>query len=151
MKLNVDALNEDIKQFPQVFPITEDMRLTHKGVSRLVMLDRYAFKDTEKKTLKEGDFVVLTIKSDPNFPARGTGFIRTIDWEKEEAQIQIEPEFLSVLDSDEAETGMIKRSINVIDKPLEVYYEQIAKRNANGLSKVEKNHDEQQYWFEKFE
>ena len=51
------------------------MKITHKGVSRLVMLDRYAFKDTEKKTLKEGDFVVLTIKEDPKFPARGTGFI----------------------------------------------------------------------------
>src|SRR5690625_2250396 len=151
MKLNVDALNEDIKQFPQVFPITEDMRLTHKGVSRLVMLDRYAFKDTEKKTLREGDFVVLTVKADPNFPARGTGFIRSIDWEKKEAAIQIEPEFLSVLDSEEeAKTGIITRSLDVIDKPLEVYYEQIAKRNAVGLSKVEKSSDKQQYWFKNF-
>ena len=35
------------------------------------MLDRYSFKDTEKETLTEGDFVVLTIKEDPKFPARG--------------------------------------------------------------------------------
>src|SRR5699024_4043554 len=61
-EINKVALNEDIKQFPQVHPITDDMHITHDGVSRLVMLDRYAFIDTEKKTLKQGDFVVLTIK-----------------------------------------------------------------------------------------
>lgn len=47
--INVDLLNEDIKQFPQVHPITPDMKLLHKGVSRLVMLDRYSFKDIEKR------------------------------------------------------------------------------------------------------
>ena len=36
-------LNKDIEQFPQIFPITDDMHITHKGVSRMVMLDRYAF------------------------------------------------------------------------------------------------------------
>src|SRR5690625_6421817 len=62
--INISQLNEDIELFRQVHPITNDMKLTHDGVSRLVMLDRYAFKDTEKKTLKKGDFVVLTIKAD---------------------------------------------------------------------------------------
>ena len=33
-------------------------------------------KDTEKKTLKAGDFVVLTVKADPKFPARGLGTIQ---------------------------------------------------------------------------
>src|SRR5690625_7389448 len=75
------------------------MKVTHNGVSRLVMLDRYAFKDTEKKTLKVGDFVVLTVKADPNFPARGTGFIYSIDWDTKEAQIQVDPEFVAVLDT----------------------------------------------------
>ena len=69
IKINVQALNEDIKLFPQVHPITPDMKLTHEGVSRLVMLDRYAFKDTEKKTLKEGDFVVLTVKARSEIPS----------------------------------------------------------------------------------
>ena len=46
--INIDQLNKDIQLFPQVHPITEDMKLTHKGVSRLVMIDRYSFKDTEK-------------------------------------------------------------------------------------------------------
>ena len=60
--INIEQLNKDIEGFPQVHPITEDMTLTHKGVSRLVMIDRYSFKDTEKKTLKAGDFVVLNGK-----------------------------------------------------------------------------------------
>src|SRR5690625_1293830 len=94
-KLEIDtkALNEDINHFPQVHKITEDMKITHDGVSRLVMLDRYAFKDTEKKTLKVGDFVVLTVKADPNFPARRSGCIYTIDLYTYKALIQVYPYF----------------------------------------------------------
>ena len=149
-QIDIVSLNEDIKQFHQVHPITEDMSFTHKGVSRLVMLDRYAFKDTEKKTLKEGDFVVLTVKPDPNFPARGTGFIKSLDWKNNRAEIYVDEEFLSVLDDeDEINSGVINRSIDIIDKPLEVFYEQIAKRNARGLAQVEER-DNRDYWYHKF-
>ncbi|MFP7202405.1 vitamin B12-dependent ribonucleotide reductase [Lysinibacillus halotolerans] len=147
----VEQLNEDIKNFPQVHPITPDMHITHKGVSRLVMIDRYSFKDTEKKTLKPGDFVVLTIKEDPKFPARGLGFIRSIDVEAKKAEILIEEEYRHVLDNPiEQETGIIVRSLDVIEKPLEIYYEQIAKRNATGLAAVEETEENKQKWFEKF-
>src|SRR5699024_6402468 len=149
-KIDIQALNKDIELFPQVHPITEDMKLTHSGVSRLVMLDRYAFKDTAKITLKEGDFVVLTVKSDPKFPARGTGYITSIDWTNKEADIKVDEEFASVLEGEEAEHGIIKRSLDSIDKPLEVFYEQIAKRNATGLSSVEKTTEIQEEWFHKF-
>ena len=150
-EIDTKALNEDIKHFPQVHKITEDMKVTHNGVSRLVMLDRYAFKDTEKKTLKVGDFVVLTVKADPNFPARGTGFIYSIDWDTKEAQIQVDPEFVAVLDTeDEIETGIIKRGLDVIDKPLEIFYEQIARRNATGLSGVEQTEEQRSTWYDKF-
>lgn len=151
MSLNVESLNDDIKLFPQVHPITPDMKLTHKGVSRLVMLDRYTFKDTEKITLSNGDFVVLTIKEDPKFPARGLGFILDIDWESKTARVLVEEEFRGVLDDpEEVSTGVIKRSLDVIEKPLEVFYEQIAKRNATGLAAVEKTEEKRQEWFEKF-
>lgn len=147
----VDQLNSDIKNFPQVHPITPDMHITHKGVSRLVMIDRYSFKDTEKKTLKPGDFVVLTIKEDPKFPARGLGFIRSIDVEAKKAEILIDEEYRHVLDNpEEQETGIIVRSLDVIEKPLEIYYEQIAKRNATGLASVEETEENRQKWFEKF-
>ncbi len=151
MSLNVESLNEDIKLFPQVHPITPDMKLTHKGVSRLVMLDRYTFKDTEKITLSNGDFVVLTIKEDPKFPARGLGFIQDIDWENKTARVLVDEEFRGVLDdAEEAATGVITKSLDVIEKPLEVFYEQIAKRNATGLAAVEKTEEKRQEWFEKF-
>src|SRR5699024_7826970 len=152
MQINKKRLNEDIVQFPQVHPITDDMHITHGGVSRLVMLDRYAFKDTEKKTLKKGDFVVLTVKDDPEFPARGYGCIEAINWESKEAQIRVAEEFLSILeDKDEMDSGIIKRHLSVIDKPLEIYYEQIAKRNAAGLSKVEISDEKRQASFHAFE
>ena len=144
-------LNEDIKQFKQVHPITADMHITHKGVSRLVMIDRYSFKDTEKKTLKEGDFVVLTIKADPRFPARGLGTIVELNWQANEATILIEEDYRSSLDnSEEQATGKITRAIDLIEKPLEIFYEQIAKRNATGLAAVEKTEEKGKEWFEKF-
>lgn len=151
MDINIDSLNEDISHFPQVHPITPDMHITHEGVSRLVMLDRYAFKDTEKKTLKIGDFVVLTVKQDPKFPARGYGFIQSIDWNSNEAEILVAEEFRSVLEDEvEAETGIIKRDLDVIDKPLEIYYEQIAKRNATGLASVETTEEKRKQSFQQF-
>ncbi|PFG05743.1 vitamin B12-dependent ribonucleotide reductase [Bacillus sp. es.034] len=151
MKLNTERLNKDIGLFPQVHPITPDMKTTHKGVSRLVMIDRYSFKDTEKITLSEGDFVVLTIKEDPKFPARGLGYISSIDWETKKASVWIEEEYRSAIDKpEEMETGIVSRTLDVIEKPLEVYYEQIAKRNATGLAEVEETAEKRQLWFEKF-
>ncbi|WP_226582962.1 vitamin B12-dependent ribonucleotide reductase [Halobacillus litoralis] len=150
-KINVERLNADIGQFPQVHEITDAMSITHKGVSRLVMLDRYAFKDTEKLTLAEGDFVVLTVKDDPKFPARGFGFIHSIDWESHEATVRVENEFVHVLDhEEERETGLIRRNLDTIDKPLEVYYEQIALRNAQGLSEVETDPIRKEQSFQEF-
>src|SRR5699024_12492079 len=78
------------------------------------------------------------------------GFIKSIDWTNQKAEIQIEPEFLSVLEPEEAETGLITRILDVIGKPLEVFYEQIAKRNATGLSAVEQTEEKQQCWYEQF-
>lgn len=151
MEVNYERLNKDIRLFDQVFPITPNMNITHKGVSRLVMIDRYTFKDTEKITLSAGDYVVLTIKEDPKFPARGLGFIIEIDWEKNSAKVLVEEEYRGVLDDPkESETGIINRSLDVIEKPLELFYEQIAKRNATGLAAVEKTEAKRQEWFEKF-
>ncbi|MEN1970565.1 vitamin B12-dependent ribonucleotide reductase [Lentibacillus sp. N15] len=150
-QINIKNLNQDIALFPQVHPITADMKRTHKGVSRLVMLDRYAFKDTQKKTLKAGDFVVLTVKADPKFPARGLGFVKEIDWVHKQADIQVDPEFVHVLDQEEErETGVVKRTLDVIDKPLEIYYEQIARRNATGLAQVELTEEKRRESFAKF-
>lgn len=150
-KVNIERLNKDISLFSAVHPITPDMKMTHKGVSRLVMLDRYSFKDTEKITLTKGDFVVLTIKEDPKFPARGLGYIVSIDWETKKAKVLVEEEFRGVLDKpEEVETGIVNRPLDVIEKPLEIYYEQIAKRNATGLASVEETEEKRQEWFEKF-
>lgn len=151
LSINVERLNEDISLFPQVFPVTPDMKQTYKGVSRLVMIDRYSFKDTEKLTLTNGDFVVLTIKEDPKFPARGLGYIQEIDWESKMAYVLVEEEFRASLDKpEEIKTGMVHRSLDVIEKPLEIYYEQIAKRNARGLAEVEQSEEKRSEWFDKF-
>lgn len=133
-----EGLNKDIELFPQIFSITPDMHITHEGVSRLIMMERYAFKDIEKKTLKVGDLVVLTVKEDPNFPARGLGVLMSLDHDAYEGTVKVEDDFLGQLDDpEEAASGIVVRNLDLIDKPLEIFYEQIAKRNARGLSDVE--------------
>ncbi|HET7628481.1 MAG TPA: ribonucleotide reductase N-terminal alpha domain-containing protein, partial [Bacillales bacterium] len=150
-QIDIAQLNKDIEEFPQVHPVTEDMHITHKGVSRLVMLDRYSFKDTEKRTLKAGDFVVLTVKEDPKFPARGLGFVKEIHWEQSQAKIQVLEEYRHAIDNpQEAASGVVTRGLDVIDKPLEVYYEQVAKRNATGLASVETTEEKRRQAYDHF-
>jgi ribonucleoside-diphosphate reductase alpha chain len=144
----INSLNKDIKLFPQVFPITGDMKIEREGVSRLVMLDRYAFKDLEKKTLKINDFIVATIKSDPKFPARGLCWVKEIN--DRSVVVEVEEEFRSALEGKAAEDGIIALDLDAIEKPLELFYEQIAKRNASGLSNVEKTTKKRIEWFNKF-
>jgi ribonucleoside-diphosphate reductase alpha chain len=150
-EVNVAQLNEDIKLFPRVHAITPDMYRKQDGVSRLVMLDRYSFKDIEKKTLKKGDFVVLTVKDDPKFPARGYGFIKSFDRRLNTANVCVGESFRGVLEDPlEAESGVIEVSLDVVEKPLEIYYEQIAKRVATGLASVEANPLKREEAFKEF-
>jgi ribonucleoside-diphosphate reductase alpha chain len=147
----ITKLNEDIAQFKQVFPVTADMEKAFSGVSRLIMLDRYTFKDIEKKTLKVGDFVVLTVKTDPKFPARGYGYVTAIDWTERKVSVKLDESFVGVLeDAEEIATGTVTRPLDIIDKPLEIYYEQIAKRNARGLAAVETDEVKREQAFNDF-
>lgn len=130
--VNITKLNEDIKLFPKVSPITDDMHLEREGVNRLIMLDRYAYKDTEKKTLDYGDLVVLTVNPDPKFPARGVGYVEAISEDGLRATVQLEEAYAAQAGVDRMEVP-----ISAIDKPLELFYEQIAERVARGLAEVE--------------
>lgn len=151
-KAYIKKLNEDIKNyFPHLFPITSDMKITHDGVSRLVMIDRYSQKDKDLVSLTEGDLVITIVKYDPKFPTRGLGYVRKINKSKREAIIEIIKEFRNALeDPEEYKTGLIKRELDEIEKPLELYYEQIAKRVAYNLSRVEKSEELRNIWFKKF-
>lgn len=147
----ISKLNSDIEKFPEVFPINLlEMSKHHDGVSRLVMLDRYSFKDLKKTTLGYGDIVVAKIKDDPKFPAMGIATVDQIEWADGKVWITVEEEFRGVLEGEAAETGKITLTLNEIEKPLELYYEQIAKRNAWGLAAVEETDELRQFWFNKF-
>nr|WP_319214568.1 vitamin B12-dependent ribonucleotide reductase [uncultured Trichococcus sp.] len=137
-KAGFEKLNKDIERFPHVFPITEDMHVTYAGVSRLVMLDRYSYKDSTKETLSEGDLVILTVKEDPKYPARGTGTVLSINHKDQTVRIKVSEEYQHNIDDFEVEEGgILTRRILTLDKPLELFYEQIAMRNAHGLAEVE--------------
>ena len=138
----VNKLNNDIKNhFPLIFPIEESYHITHQGVSRLVMLDRYAQKDRDHITLGPDDLVLTVVKDDPVYPSRGIGVLKEIVEDNGTfCIIEIEEEWRgSLTDPEEIETGIIRRPINLVEKPLEIYYEQIAKRVGYALAKEEKD------------
>ncbi|WP_027108950.1 vitamin B12-dependent ribonucleotide reductase [Lacticigenium naphthae] len=150
-RVDIEKLNEAIALFPQIHPVTEEMSITHKGVSRMVMLDRYSFKDTSKITLSEGDLVVLTVKPDPKYPARGVGYIQELHHSKNEATVLIEDEYRhNIEDPDSQQSGLVTVSLDLIEKPLEIFYEQIAKRNATGLSQTETTEEKRNESYQDF-
>lgn len=135
-KKYIEKLNQDIRNYPEVKPIDSQMKLTFEGISRLVMLDRYTYKDPHNQTLTIGDLVVLTVHADPQYPARGIGTV--IQHSGDDLTIEVEEEFRSSLtDPEEIARGFVKRNKSEVEKPLELYYEQIAARVAFGISQVE--------------
>lgn len=135
-KKYIEKLNQDIRNYPEVKPIDPQMKLTFEGISRLIMLDRYTYKDPHNQTLTIGDLVVLTVHADPQYPARGIGTI--IQHSGDDLTIEVEEEFRSSLtDPEEIARGFVKRNKSEVEKPLELYYEQIAARVASGISQVE--------------
>jgi len=151
-KVTIEKLNADItRHFPHLVPIEADFQLIHSGVSRLVMLDRYAQKDRGLKTLGVGDVVVTIVKDDPKFPARGIGVVVEIDRQKETVRIELEEEWRSSLeDETEAATGLITRNFKNVDKPMEIFYEQIAKRVGKALANTEKDDELKEKYGELF-
>lgn len=142
-KTLIANINKDIElYFPYLTKIEPTFHLAHQGVSRLVMLDRYAQKDKSLKTLKVGDFVIVIIKEDPVFPSRGLGIVEAIDFEKQVASITVDEEYRTTLqDHEEYVSGRITRSLSQIDKPLELYFEQIAYRVGHNLAQSEKSEE----------
>lgn len=148
----IQQLNQVIAlHFPHIFPILPSYTITHEGVSRLVMLDRYAQKDVNNATLAVGDLVICVVRDDPKFPSRGIGYIESLDVENRKATIVLEEEFRGQLaDESEMETGRIVRTFSNLDKPLEIFYEQIAKRVGFALAQAEKTPQLQQQYGELF-
>lgn len=146
-KINLSQLNESIRHFPRIFPVTEDMNMVFSGVSRITMLDRYSFKDVKLLTLKEGDLVTLVVKEDPEYPSKGYGIVKNVNRELGICEIEVDEEFHDLLEN---EGPIIKRKLNMIEKPLEVTWEQLAKRVSNGLASVEKNSEDKKAAFERF-
>ncbi len=142
----INNLNNDIKKyFSFLFPIEKSYKTSFSSISRMVMLDRYAQKDKSLKSLKINDLVIIVIKEDPIFPSRGIGNIfKKIN--KNEYLVKVEEEYWNLIDNNklvenDQNLKLIKVNKRFIDKPLEIYYEQIAKRVSSCLAKEDKAYE----------
>ena len=133
-----EKLKGDIKNFPQVKQVDDNMSSIRDGVARMIMLERYAFKDVALDTLGVGDLAIVIVKNDPNYPIKGIGVVQEV--RKNTVLVHLEEQYrASIPDEEEAKTGIVERSKSEVNKPLEVYYEQIADRVSRGLSEVEED------------
>lgn len=131
----IKNLNESIKEFDNIYPIEKNYKLSFSSINRMVMLDRYSQKDRTLKTLKVGDLVIAIIKDDPVFPTRVIGFLKKYD--NNDCYIKVDSEYFQFLTAKQQEKQLIKVLKSKIEKPLEIFYEQIAKRVSYTLSKNE--------------
>lgn len=145
---------EEYKEFPFIQPPHEiiDNRSASDdfdGLQYITMLDRYSLRDNTLKTLKVGDLVVTTVKDDPKYPTQGYGTVKEIRGDKLIVDIAY-PESVyddsgSLVDLKNFEADKKKTF-----KPLELYWEQIAYRNAKAIAEIETDEKDKQYWFERF-
>lgn len=112
---------------------------TKNGLSELgekIFLDRYAVKDIKRETLAIGDSVVVLVN--PKTGQREIGVIETLDFAKKEVGVRMRD-------------GQIEmRTIEHIDKPLELVPEQMFDRIAKHIASVEKTPEKQVEWQAKF-
>ena len=133
------SLNNDLKNyFPHLKIIQKNFTKTLSSISRMVMLDRYAQKDDQLKTLKVNDLVIVIIKNDITFPTRGIGYVLEIG---KQIVVQIEKQYVAAIDVNLLQDQKIKDIVivnkNQIQKPLELFYEQIALRVSGAIAKDE--------------
>ena len=145
-------LPEEYTEFPFIKPAdqlpTHPLNLTmFDGLQYITMLDRYSLRDNTLKTLKVGDLIVTTVKEHPKYPTQGYGIVKEINGSDILVKIQypesIQDDQGNLIDLD---NFIVKRKHTF--KPLELYWEQIAYRNAKAMANVEKY--DKEHWFEKF-
>lgn len=101
-----------------------------------IFLDRYAVKDVKRDTLSVGDTVVVLVN--PKTGQREIGTIEKINLETREVTVKMRDGQLEY------------RTIEHVDKPLELKPEQMFDRIAKHIASVEKTEGKQQEWEAKF-
>ncbi|MDL2211783.1 vitamin B12-dependent ribonucleotide reductase [Erysipelotrichaceae bacterium OttesenSCG-928-M19] len=146
----INNLNKTIKQhFPHLYEIKKDYNKAFESVSRLVMLDRYSQKDRSLKTLQVGDLVIVVLEHDPTFPSRGIGYVVDIDGNNITVEV-LDDYRNQIKDDSEFKAGKVVRKKSAIEKPLEIYFEQIAQRIAHALAEGEKSQELNDEYSKKF-
>lgn len=146
----ITKINDCIKaHFSHLELIEPNDNKSFNSVSRLVMLDRYAQKDRQLKTLQVDDLVIVVLEHDPKFPSRGIGYVTKIDGDN--VSVLVLDDYINqIKDEQEFNSKIVIRSKSAIEKPLEIYFEQIARRIAKALSAGEKSDELAAEYSEKF-
>ncbi len=101
-----------------------------------IFLDRYAVKDVKRETLAAGDTVVVLVN--PKTGQREIGAIENLNRETREVSVRMRGGDLEY------------RTIEHVDKPLELVPEQMFDRIAKHIASVEKTEEKKTEWEAKF-
>jgi ribonucleoside-diphosphate reductase alpha chain len=130
---------EEFVKFPVVVnPAILSSLTPLDGVGRLIMLDRYSYRDNQLESLKIGDTVVTIVKEDPKYPTKGYGTVTKI----KDNQVTVKVEY--------PEDTVVTKPKRTLIKPLELFWEQISYRVAKDIASAEVTKEKENYWFNKF-
>ncbi len=158
---NIQQLNKSIKKNFQkkVHIIKPHYFRSFNGVARLVMLDRYSQKDGNLITIQPNDIVLITLNTSSRFPTKIVARVKKRVG-KDKMLVVIEKEYQKTIEqfSSKSEANGLKKGNKEnefitknsnLTKPLEIFFEQIAKRVSLAASRNEKKKDQKEN-FEKF-
>src|SRR6266540_4812058 len=153
---NIQQLNKSIKKNFQkkVHIIKPHYFRSFNGVARLVMLDRYSQKDGNLITIQPNDIILITLNTSSRFPTKIVARVKKRVG-KDKMLVVIEKEYQKTIEqfSSKSEANGLKKGNKEnefitknsnLTKPLEIFFEQIAKRVSLAASRNEKKKDQKE-------
>ncbi len=98
-----------------------------------IFLDRYALKDMDKRSIRQGDLVVVCVDSETG--QREIGIVHSVEGDSVSVEL--------------AGGETIRRSMEHVDRPLETHPDEMQARTARGIAAVESSENRAE-WEEKF-
>lgn len=145
----IKVLNSSLKKFPYISLIDPKDNKSFEGESRFYFLNFYTKKDTDLISLTPGDLLLVSLSKHGQESIKVIGNLLQI-LPNDELEIQVESNELHKLPSDLKHLKIITCLKKDVEKPLELYFEQVARRVAKTIAKFEKKRKRRMEMEQKF-
>ena len=130
----IAVLNASIKKYfsDEITYIQPNDKIARNGMRRMIMLDRYSQKDDTKISLGVHDVVITTINTHTPEQTSLIGVITKM-LPKKRVEIKLDDDYVARNNNE----PVVIKAIKDVEKPLELFWEQIAHRVSKSLANIE--------------